>query len=91
MYSLGVERLFVNAEQAGVVDTVAVSSLAAVASGVAITLGPFVVGVVADHTGLTSALLLVPGLGALALALCLVRWGNEAGRSGQPFGAVATA
>ncbi len=91
MYSLGVERLFVNAEQAGVVDTVAVSSLAAVASGVAITLGPFVVGVVADRAGLTSALLLVPGLGALALALCLVRWGNEAGRSGQPFGAVATA
>ena len=85
MYTLGVERLFVNAEQAGVIDTVSVSSLAGVASGVAITLGPFAVGVVADRIGLTTALLLVPGLATLALVLCLVRWGNEAGRSGQPL------
>ena len=68
-----------------------VSSLAAVASGIAITLGPFVVGVLADRIGLTSALLIVPGLGAVALALCLVRWGNEAGRSGQPFSVALTA
>ncbi len=91
MYSLGVERLFVNAEQAGVVDTVAVSSLASVASGIAITLGPFAVGVMADRIGLTSALLVVPGLAALAFALCLVRWGNEAGRSGQPVVGAAAA
>ena len=91
MYTLGVERMFVNAEQEGVVDTVAVSSLAAVASGVAITLGPFAVGVVADRIGLTSALLLVPGMAVVALALCVVRWGNEAGRSGQPFSVAITA
>ncbi len=89
LYSLGVERMFVNAEQAGVVDTVAVSSLAAVASGTAITAGPFAVGVAADRIGLTSALLLVPLVAATALALCLARWGNEAGRSGQPFSAAS--
>lgn len=91
MYTLGVERLFVNAEHGGVTDTVTVSSLAGVASGVAITAGPFAVGVAADRFGLTSALLFVPALGALALALCLLRWGREAGGSGQPLLGMAPA
>jgi predicted MFS family arabinose efflux permease len=83
LYTLGVERLFVNAEAAGCTDTTAVSSLAAVASGLAITIGPFVVGVVADLIGLRAGLLFGPAAAAVALVLCAVRWGGEAGLLGQ--------
>ena len=88
LYVLGVERLFVNAEAAGVDDTTAVSSLAAVSSGLAITIGPFVVGVIADQIGLRAALLFGPVAAAVALVLCLVRWGGEAGRIGLADSAV---
>jgi MFS transporter, FHS family, L-fucose permease len=83
MYTLGVERLFVNGEAVGVTDTTLISALAAVASGVAITAGPFVIGVVADQVGLTRALLLVPAFAAIGVVACLVKWGGEAGSSGQ--------
>ncbi len=83
MYTLGVERLFLNAEAAGSSDTTLVSALAAVASGVAITVGPFAVGVVADQVGLRSALLLVPCAGVVGVIACAGRWGGEAGESGQ--------
>ena len=88
LYTLGVERLFVNAEASGVVDTTAVSALAAVASGVAISVGPFAVGVLADQVGLKSALLLIPTVAAVGVFACLLRWGGEAGLSGQLHAAV---
>jgi predicted MFS family arabinose efflux permease len=83
LYTLGVERLFVNAEAAGCDDSTAVSSLAAIASGLAITIGPFVVGVVADLIGLRAGLLFGPAAAVVALVLCGVRWGGEAGLIGQ--------
>ena len=83
LYTLGVERLFMNAEAAGIHDTAAVSALAAVASGLAITVGPFAVGVVADRAGLRSALLLVPLASMVGVITCLRRRGGEAGMSGQ--------
>lgn len=83
LYTLGVERLFVNAEASGSEDSTAVSSLAAVASGLAITIGPFVVGVVADLIGLRAGLLFGPAAAGVALVLCGLRWGGEAGLIGQ--------
>lgn len=77
------ERMLVNAEASGVSDTTALSALAAVASGLAISIGPFGVGIVADRVGLRSALLLVPALTTVGVVACVRRSGEEAGLTGQ--------
>ena len=82
-YTLGVERLFIRGG-ANPATTANLSSLAAIASGVAITVGPLVIGIGGDVFGLRYAMLMTPAAAAVALALCLGRWGDEAGRLGQP-------
>lgn len=98
MYTLGVERLFQRGEAAaadtahipangsvtGTANSTAnLSALAAVASGLAITCGPLLVGAAGDVFGLRQAMWTIPIGAALGLLLCVVRWGDEAGRLGQ--------
>jgi MFS family permease len=78
MYTLTVERLFLR----NTVDTKLTSSLSAVASGLAITLGPLTVGALSDAFGLQRAMLFVPALAIFGMVLCMRRWGNEAGLLG---------
>ena len=83
MYTLGVERLFIRGG-ANAENSANLSSLAAVASGVAITLGPLVVGLAGDVFGLRRALWLIPIGAVVGVVLSVVHWGDEAGRLGQP-------
>jgi hypothetical protein len=82
MYTLSVERLFLRGEVERF-STANLSALSAVASGVAITTGPLLVGMGGDLFGLRRALWLIPMGAALGIALCVIRWGGEAGRLGQ--------
>ena len=65
-------------------NTANLSSLAAVASGLAITAGPLLVGLAGDAFGLRNAMWLIPLGAGIGAALSLVRWGGEAGLLGQP-------
>lgn len=58
LYPLAVDRLY----QRGAADTVALGAVTALASGVAVTAGPLLLGVLADSVGLRHALLFVPVL-----------------------------
>jgi len=63
LYPLSVDRFY---EQAGhVMDSVSLGAYTAFASGVAVTLGPLALGVLADSVGLRTAVLIVPALGLL--------------------------
>ncbi len=83
MYTLGVERLFIRGG-ANAANTANLSSLAAVASGIAITAGPLLVGLAGDAFGLRNALWLVPVGACIGVVLSATHWGDEAGRLGQP-------
>ena len=83
MYTLGVERLFIRGG-ANPKNTGTLSSLAAVASGAAITAGPLLVGLAGDAVGLRNALWLVPIGAGVGVLLSAMQWGGEAGRLGQP-------
>jgi len=63
LYPLTVDRLYRRAGDA--VDSVALGAYCALASGVAVTLGPLALGVLADSVGLRWGLLIVPVLAAV--------------------------
>jgi fucose permease len=79
MYPLTVERLFLRSSA----PTTHTSSLSAIASGIAITIGPLLVGRLSDSFGLRTALLAIPVGSLVGVALCISRWGSEAGSLGQ--------
>ncbi|HQZ35864.1 MAG TPA: MFS transporter [Ilumatobacteraceae bacterium] len=60
LYPLTVDRFYHRADHA--LDAVALGAYCALASGVAVTLGPLALGVLADAVGLRWALLVVPAL-----------------------------
>ena len=60
LYPLTVDRFYLRA--GGRLDAVALGAYCALASGVAVTLGPLALGVLADSVGLRWALLIVPVL-----------------------------
>lgn len=63
LYPLSVDRFY---ERAGhVMDSVSIGAYTAFASGIAVTLGPLALGVLADGVGLRWAVLIVPALGLL--------------------------
>ncbi len=78
-YTLTVERMFLRSTS----PTLITSSLSAVASGVAITIGPLLVGTLSDIFSLRTALLCLPLGAAFGMYLCVNRWGDEAGSLGQ--------
>ncbi len=59
LYPLAVERLYAQVDA----DTVSLGAVTALASGVAITTGPLLVGILADVVGLRHAVLVVTALG----------------------------
>ncbi|MEP7045412.1 MAG: MFS transporter, partial [Ilumatobacteraceae bacterium] len=66
LYPLDVDQLYLNAE--GKIDSTSLGAICILAAGVAITLGPLALGVLADQIGLKRALLIVPAscvLGAI--------------------------
>ncbi len=66
LYPLDVDRLYLAAEHK--IDTISLGAICMLAAGVAITLGPLALGVLADSIGLRTALLIVPAscvLGAI--------------------------
>jgi MFS family permease len=79
MYTLGVDRLFVR----GGSDSASISALASLASGVAVTVGPVVLGAAADRVGLSRAMLAVVVAAGIGMMLSARRWGGEAGMLGQ--------
>jgi predicted MFS family arabinose efflux permease len=83
MYSLGVDRLFINAHAAGIRDDQSISALAALASGVAVTAGPVVVGVLSDRFALRQAMFFTPGIAVACFLLATLRWHHEAGALGS--------
>ncbi len=91
LYTLGVDRLFVlGTDGTDGADAAAdpsrggaVSALAAVSSGVAITAGPFLVGLLADLVGLRTAMGIIPVTAAIGAAVVARRWGGEAGLLGR--------
>ncbi len=78
-YTLTVERMFLRSSS----PTLITSSLSAVASGVAISIGPLLVGTLSDRFGLRTALFSLPLGAVFGLYLCFTRWGHEAGSLGQ--------
>jgi MFS family permease len=79
LYTLGVERLFITG---GDRNVSAISSIAALASGLAASIGPFIVGFVADRFDLRAGVLTVSFAAICGLGLCQMHWGGEAGRLG---------
>ncbi|MGB8859511.1 MAG: MFS transporter [Ilumatobacteraceae bacterium] len=63
LYPLTVDRFYLRADHA--LDAVSLGAYCALASGVAVTLGPLALGILADSVGLRWALLIVPGLAAI--------------------------
>jgi MFS family permease len=66
LYPLDVNRLYLTAEHK--IDSISLGAICMLAAGVAITLGPLALGVLADSIGLRTALLIVPAscvLGAI--------------------------
>lgn len=63
LYPLTVDAFYVRAH--GSMDSVSLGAYTALASGVAITIGPLALGVLADSVGLRWAILVVPALGLL--------------------------
>ena len=63
LYPLTVDRFYLRAGHA--LDAVSLGAYCALASGVAVTLGPLALGVLADSVGLRWALLVVPALSAI--------------------------
>jgi MFS family permease len=63
LYPLAVDRLY----ERGAADTMALGAITALASGTAVTIGPLLLGVLADAVGLRDALLFVPALAALGV------------------------
>jgi fucose permease len=70
LYSASVDRLYAAAPNA---DTSSVGTLAALASGTAVTTSPLALGVIADVVGLRTAILIVPVIAAVALLIGHVR------------------
>jgi MFS family permease len=58
LYPLTVDRLYASAEHK--IDSISLGAICALASGVAVTLGPLALGVLADSVGLRRAMLIVP-------------------------------
>jgi MFS family permease len=83
-YPLGVERLFVCGSKHA---TSTVSATGALASGVAITLGPLSVGVVSDRFGLSWGLTVPIVLAFIGAASSALRWGDEGGALGAVLNA----
>jgi predicted MFS family arabinose efflux permease len=88
MYPLGVDRLFVNAHAVGVRDDHSISALAALSSGVAVTVGPVFVGVLSDRFALQQAMFFTPAIALSCFALALFRWRREAGALGSDLPAM---
>jgi predicted MFS family arabinose efflux permease len=63
LYPLNVDQLFVNAEHK--IDSISLGAICMLAAGIAITLGPLALGILADSIGLRTALLIVPASCAL--------------------------
>ena len=63
LYPLAVDRLYAR----GAADTMALGAVTALASGTAVTIGPLLIGVLADAVGLRDALLFVPALALLGV------------------------
>jgi MFS family permease len=70
LYSASVDRLYAAAPHA---DTSSVGTLAALASGTAVTTSPLALGVIADVVGLRTAILIVPVIAAVALLIGFFR------------------
>lgn len=62
LYPLNVDRLYRAADH---LDSVTIGAIAALASGVAVTAGPMMLGFLADRVGLRAALLIVPAISLL--------------------------
>jgi MFS family permease len=69
LYPLAVERLYARVEA----DTVTLGAVTALASGIAISAGPLMLGVVADLIGLRHAVLIVTALGIAGVLRSLPR------------------
>jgi MFS family permease len=63
LYPLTVDRLY--AQVGDALDSVTLGAYCALASGVAVTIGPLLLGVLADRVGLRWAILIVPALALL--------------------------
>ena len=63
LYPLTVDRLYASAEHK--IDSISLGAICILASGVAVTLGPLALGVLADSVGLRLALLIVPVVGVI--------------------------
>jgi MFS family permease len=70
LYSASVDRLYASAPNA---DTSSIGTLAALASGTAVTTSPLALGVIADVVGLRTAILIVPVIAAVALMVGFFR------------------
>jgi MFS family permease len=82
LYALGVDRIYRTAHAAGFHDDDAISTLAALASGLAITVGPLAIGTLADIFTLRQAMI-APAIGGIVCALLAIRkWRGEAGLLG---------
>ena len=74
LYPLTVDRLYASAEHK--IDSISLGAICILASGIAVTSGPLVMGVLSDAVGLRSALLMVPvvcGIGAITQRPSLIR------------------
>lgn len=74
LYPLAVDNLY----ERGAADTMALGAVTALASGTAVTIGPLLLGVLADAVGLRNALLFVPLLALLGV------WTARPSRAAEP-------
>jgi MFS family permease len=82
IYALGVDRIYRTAHAAGFHDDDGISTLAALASGLAITIGPLTIGTLADAFTLRQAMA-APIIGGIVCAfLAMTKWRGEAGLLG---------
>ncbi len=82
VYALGVDRIYRNAHAAGFHDDDGISTLAALASGLAITIGPLSIGTFADAFTLRQAMGVPIVVGLVCALLAMAKWRGEAGLLG---------
>jgi predicted MFS family arabinose efflux permease len=78
LYPLDVDRLYLSAEHK--IDSVSLGAICILAAGVAISLGPLALGVLADSIGLRRAMLIVP---ASCVVGAITQWRRRSETDGQ--------